>query len=164
MPLTVGRGYCSLPPRYEMAQRFKKSGKEHLVILLLSDFDPDGEEIAASFARSMRDDFDIDNYPIKVALTAEQVEEFKLPPIMEAKESSVHCEKFVKKFGETVYELEALSPDELQAALRGAIDEVIDVEAFNAELDAEREDAAYLDGVRRTMHKSLAGLRWEDAE
>ncbi len=67
IPLTTGRGYCSIPPRYEMAQRFRKSSKEKLVLLLLSDFDPDGEEIAHSFARSMRDDFGIEDiHPIKV--------------------------------------------------------------------------------------------------
>ena len=46
MPLTLGRGFCSLPPRNAMAQRFEDSGKEKLVLLILSDFDPDGEEIA----------------------------------------------------------------------------------------------------------------------
>ena len=59
-----------------MAQRFKKSGKDKLVLLMVSDFDPDGEEIAHSFARSMRDDFGVaDIHPIKVALTAAQVKE-----------------------------------------------------------------------------------------
>ena len=42
-----------------MAQRFKCSGKAQLVLLVLSDFDPEGEDIGHSFARSMRDDFRI---------------------------------------------------------------------------------------------------------
>jgi len=50
---TTGRGFCSLPPRHALAERFKASGKENLVVLVISDFDPDGEEIASSFARSM---------------------------------------------------------------------------------------------------------------
>ncbi len=61
IPMTSGRGYCSLPPRHQLAQRFKTSGKSKLIILIASDFDPDGEEIARSFARSMRDDFGINN-------------------------------------------------------------------------------------------------------
>ena len=28
IPLTLGRGYCSLPPRHGLTQRFRKSGKE----------------------------------------------------------------------------------------------------------------------------------------
>ena len=46
IPMTLGRGYCSLPPRWNMVQRFKNSGKENLVIVVLSDHDPDGEEIS----------------------------------------------------------------------------------------------------------------------
>ncbi len=85
IPLTSGRGYCSLPPRKAMAERFQRSGKDKLVLLIATDFDPDGEEIAASFARSMRDDFGIEDVaPIKVALTAEQVQRFNLPPVMQA--------------------------------------------------------------------------------
>ena len=51
----------------------------------LSDFDPEGEDIAHSLARSLRDDFGIDAIePIKVALTAAQVQELRLPPVMQA--------------------------------------------------------------------------------
>ena len=70
IPMTTGRGYCSLRPRYDMQQRFLKSGKEKLIVLFLTDFDPDGEEIAHSFVRSMRDDFDVPVEGVKVALTA----------------------------------------------------------------------------------------------
>jgi hypothetical protein len=66
---TLGRSYCSLDPRRRMAERFKASGKRLLIILILADFDPDGEEIAHSYAQSMRDDFGIDILPKKVCLT-----------------------------------------------------------------------------------------------
>jgi len=86
IPFVIGRGYASFPPRYELAQRFEASGKDRLILLMLSDHDPDGEEISHSFARSMRDDFYIgDVHPIRVALTAEQVSQFKLPPNLIAK-------------------------------------------------------------------------------
>ena len=62
-----------------MVKRFKSSGKDKLILLILSDFDPDGEEIAHSLARSLRDDFDVDAVePVKVALTREQVAMFEL--------------------------------------------------------------------------------------
>ena len=38
---------------------YKASGKDKLIILVLSDFDPEGEDIPHSFARSMRDDFGV---------------------------------------------------------------------------------------------------------
>src|SRR5207244_288406 len=48
IPYTVGRGFCSIDPRRRLAERFIDSKKAQLVVLILSDFDPDGQEIAHS--------------------------------------------------------------------------------------------------------------------
>ena len=45
IPTTIGRGYCSLPPRAAMVERYQRSGKERFILLVVSDFDPDGEPI-----------------------------------------------------------------------------------------------------------------------
>jgi hypothetical protein len=156
IPVTTGRGYCSLRPRYDMQRRFERSGKEKLIVLFLTDFDPDGEEIAHSFVRSMRDDFDVPVEGVKVALTGAQVRDLKLPPMMQAKAGSANYEKFTSVHGHNVFELEAVPPDKLQEMLQDAIDRVIDVPAFNAELDEEKRDAAFLDGVRKRVHNGLA--------
>ena len=163
LPLTIGRGYCSLPPRYDMAERFRKSGKQNLILLVLSDFDPDGEEIAHSFGRSMRDDFGIESIkPIKVALTSEQVRELNLPPQLAAKKTSSNYGKFSEKYGDQVFELEAIEPAVLQGILRKAIESVLDIQAFNAEIDREKHDAAFLDGVRQRVHAELQSVNMED--
>jgi hypothetical protein len=108
MPTTVGRGYCSLPPRRDMARRFFRSGKQRFILLVVSDFDPDGEEIAHSLARSLRDDFSVRRIePVKVALTADQVEQFALASDAEAKRTSANYQKFVQRHGKDVFELEA---------------------------------------------------------
>ena len=156
IPPTTGRGYCSLPPRHAMVERFRRSGKEKLVLLIVSDFDPEGEDIAHSVARSVRDDFDVSEiHAVKVALTADQVEQHRLPPIMRAKESSSRHDKFVARHGHNVFELEALEPAELQRIVREAIESVIDRAALTAEIEAERADAAFLAGVRRTLRNCL---------
>lgn len=157
--MTSGRGYCSLPPRYDMWLRFRHSGKSKLVVLIVSDFDPDGEMIAESFGRSMRDDFGLaDIHPVKVALNADQVEWHDLPPGGEAKKGSTNYAKFVSKHGDQCWELEALPPDELQDIVREAILSVIDVDAYNDEVDREHEDAKFLEGVRRTVREAVAGI------
>ena len=162
LPLTIGRGYCSLPPRYEMQQRFLRSGKDNLILLILSDFDPDGEEIARSFGRSMRDDFGINNVqPMKVGLTFEQVQQMKLVPNLSAKKSSSNYASFSKKYGDQVFELEAVEPEDLQNILREFIDGILDIEAFNAEIDHEKNDAAFLDGVREAVHDALRYIEFE---
>jgi hypothetical protein len=159
IPLTIGRGYCSLPPRNAIANRYRQSGKEKLVLLILSDFDPDGEEIAHSLARSLRDDFYVFNiHAVKVALTGEQVKQHHLPPVMSAKKGSAHYHKFTSKNGSHVFELEALAPERLQTILREAIDSVLDTKAFNNEVEAERQDAVFLDGTRKIILKAMANL------
>ena len=159
IPYTLGRGYCSLRPRYDLVERYRQSGKDRLVILFLSDFDPDGEEIAHSFARSLRDDFGVVKIdPVKVALTSEQVEQYDLPPIMTAKSGSANYDRFVKQHGDTVHELEALEPKTLQSILRESIDSVIDTAAFNYEIDQEKQDAAFLENKRRLVHRALAEI------
>lgn len=42
-----------------MNDRYRRSGKAKLVMLFLSDHDPEGWDIAETFAKSMRDDFKI---------------------------------------------------------------------------------------------------------
>jgi 5S rRNA maturation endonuclease (ribonuclease M5) len=46
IPVTTTRGYSSLSPRFDLVQRFLRSGKSKLILLMLTDFDPDGEQIA----------------------------------------------------------------------------------------------------------------------
>lgn len=168
IPLTLGRGYCSLPPRYGMVKRHKKSGKDKFILLVLSDFDPDGEEIAHSLARSIRDDFSIKNIePIKVAITADQVQKFNLPIGGRVKKGANESQKtkvrkFAEKYGENVFELEAMAPTVLQDLLRKAIDSVIDIEAFSAEIEQEKEDAKMVEGTRHVAHEMLRELEIED--
>jgi hypothetical protein len=149
IPYTIGRGYSSINPRREIADRFKKSGKEEMIVLILSDFDPDGEEIAQSFSRSMRDDFDVTIQPVKVALTSDQIIDLNLPIGGEAKKGSSNYKKFVAKYGKNVYELEAIKPQKIQEMLDDAIKSVLDMKAFNDELDEEGKEFLNLAEYRK---------------
>lgn len=148
VPMTVGRGYCSLEPRHEIVERYRRSGKDRLILLVVSDFDPDGDEIAESLARSLRDDFSIESVEAtKVLLRDDQIRDWNLPSsYMGAKKTSKNYQKFVDRYeSDFVYELEAVPPDQIQEAVEEAIDAVIDIPAFNAELDQEKFDAADLE-------------------
>ncbi len=164
IPITAGRGYCSLPPRHAMAERYWDSGKDTLVLFIVSDFDPDGETIAESYARSMRDDFDVDIHAVKVALTFEQTQELDLPPALPAKETSSTYRAFEERYGSASWEVEALDPGTLQHLLRDAIDSTLDIDAFNSELDTEKQDAAYLQGVRENVHAMLGDMDFQQGD
>jgi hypothetical protein len=160
LPITSGRGYCSLSPRRELVERFRASGKAQLTVLLLSDFDPDGEEISHSFARSLRDDFGLNSVrAIKVGITQAQVEQFNLPPIMTAKTTSARYGRFVEMHrSNVVHELEALEPTVLSDMLRNAIGQVLDLEKFEQERAQEESDHVRIDQRREAI---LEMLQWE---
>lgn len=156
IPCTTGRGYSSLTPRWEMVKRFKGSDKESLILLILSDFDPDGEEIAASFPRSLRDDFELSNVTAhKVAISGADVREHNLPSDMEAKVSSPNYKKFVARHGLHVAELDAAPVALLQGKLRDAIESCLDMEIFRAELAKEKEDATFIAAKKQMTIKAM---------
>lgn len=158
IPVTTGRGFSSLSPRYDLYSRFKLSGKKRLVLLMLTDFDPDGEQIASSFARSMRDDFGLkDIHAVKVALTAEDVGLYDLPSDLDAKPSSPNYRKFVEKYGTKAVELDAAPVSLLQEKLREAIDSVMDGVEFNSQIDMEIQDAGVVEAYRQTVIQSIGG-------
>jgi len=153
---TTGRGYSSLTPRLKMVRRFLQSGKSQLVLLILSDFDPDGEEIAASFPRSLRDDFGLWNVKsCKVALSGADVREYNLPSDMEAKTSSPNYCKFVERHGTHVAELDAAPVELLQNKLRDAIEGCLDMELFRAEIEKEKEDAAFIAARKKIVLEAI---------
>jgi hypothetical protein len=126
---------------------------------MLTDFDPDGDEIAASFARSLRDDFNIKNiHAVKVALTTEDVQAYDLPSDMDAKVSSPNYQKFLNRYGATkVVELDAAPVKLLQSKLREAIESVIDVTEFNAQVEQEVQDSAHIQAHRQIVFEAING-------
>lgn len=161
IPMTSGRGFCSLQPRREIAERYWSSGKRRLILVIVSDFDADGEEISQSLARSLRDDFGIEQvYPIKAALTLEQTQQLALPGALKAKPSSSNFRKFVQATGsDHCWEIEAVQPLQLQQLVRDAINSVMDLSLFNAEVEQEKRDATQLEAMRRAMVSTLKDWR-----
>ena len=160
IPITTGRGYSSLAPRHELVQRYRASGKQKLVVLMLTDFDPDGEQIASSFARSLRDDFGVSMvYPVKVALTAEDVAKYNLPSDMDAKPSSPNYKRFNHMYGTKAVELDAAPLDLLQNKLRDAIESWLDMDEFHAQVQREEEDAAHLEAHRQVAIEAIRILK-----
>ena len=165
IPYMIGRGYTSLPARNEIVKRYQRSGKDRLLLLILGDFDPEGINIGESLLQSLREDFnEYNTEAVRVGLNQEHIKQFGLSDnTAEAKETSARYKGFVKRFGKKVYELESITPGQLQHILSEAIDSVIDTELFNTELKAERSDAAYLQAVRERIYDNALDLL-EDCE
>lgn len=48
-----------------------------------------------------------------------------------------------------------MAPAVLQRLIKKVIDDVLDAKAFNAEIEAEKRDAAHLETIRRIVQKQL---------
>jgi hypothetical protein len=150
IPYSIGRGYSSLPPRRDMFERFKASGGKNLIILFVCDHDPEGQNIPQSFAHSMKDDFGVRQvHPIRVGLNPDQVRGLRLPASIEAKKTSSRFRRFERMYGDHAYEIDAVPTDTLKTWLRDAINSVIDVAAFNAQVEMEKKEQQELEGLKR---------------
>jgi hypothetical protein len=161
IPTSSGRGFNSIDPWHDLYQRYRRSGKQRLIVIILSDFDPEGEMIPQVGGRTLRDDFGVEDLTIiKAGVTPEQIATYNLPPMNFAKESSSNYDWFVKRNGgdDRVYELEAINPPDMLADLDKVCRGVLDIDLFNREVGEERNEAGYLEVARKTVRDALKGL------
>lgn len=153
MPMVVMRGNSSIDARHQIYERFRASGKNKLFLFCLGDCDADGDSIVDSTLRSMRDDFhlrDVDG--TRVAMTHAQADGLNLPKMLDAKTTSPNYGKFVAKHKRSdCYELDAVDPDVMQGWTDAAIRSVIDIEAFNHEVEQQKAEAKEILARRQTV-------------
>lgn len=111
------------------------------VLLYGGDFDPSGEDIDRDFVART----DCFAKVIRVALTAEQVVAYRLPP-QPGKATDSRAAAFVARHGELVQvELDALPPDTLRQLYAAALAEFWDTSAYEAAVERENADLAELE-------------------
>jgi hypothetical protein len=94
---------------------------------------------------------------VKAALTSQQVPTLDLPKGLPSKETSSRHKKFVERHGDTVWELEALPTETLREIVEVSIRGQLDLEAFNREVEKERDEKAELAKVRERTINVLSG-------
>lgn len=138
IPIIALGGYSS--QSYIKDIKAHASRRKHPILLYGGDFDPSGEDIDRDFVART----DCWEKVVRVALTADQVEEFHLPP-NPGKSSDSRAAKFVERHGRLVQvELDALDPELIRLLYLQAIDEYFDYDAYEAVLEQEQEDLARL--------------------
>ena len=156
VPLSIGRGFCSIPVWRDMAKRFCESGKERMTLIVVSDYDPEGLELADDAIRSL----ELHGVPVdgcRIAVTRGQIEDLDLAEDFNpAKESSSRYSAFVERTGGTeTWEVEALPPDYLVEQLKAAIEANMDMETYNAICDQEDKDCSELCHIRAQIAGQL---------
>jgi hypothetical protein len=166
VPTRSLRGFNGIDSLHDIAEAYRASGKKRLVVIVLSDYDPEGELFPHDLGRRLRDDFGIEEEDIavvKAGVTHDQVEEYELPEGNFAKETSPNLDWFLARNGgdERVWELEALEPQNMLDDLDRVIRAVLDVGLFNREVQAERAEAAYLQALAERTREALQGVGGE---
>jgi hypothetical protein len=159
MPMTIGSGCCSIAPISKLAERFRQSGKERLIVLTVADFDPAGIMIGRSFSQRLRDYFHLEVDARRVALTQDQVDLYSLPPGGNINDKNdVNKSSFRELYGENIYEVEALEPADLESIVEGAIMQTINISAYNYEIRQEEKDSQFLEAKRELIMAYAASL------
>jgi hypothetical protein len=134
--LLVSRGYTSFSFIKESADRLSGIDKPQ-TILYFGDLDASGLDIFRHIGESLGR-MGISAHVERIALTHEQVEKYELPP-MPVKMSDSRAEKFISKYGNEAWELDALPPDVLQKLIRSSIMRFFDVDVFKKAKGREKE-------------------------
>lgn len=141
IPYFSCRGYSSSSGLYEAGKRleaYRNAGYENL-ILYLGDHDPSGVQMTdVSGERvQMYSGGEIDFR--RIALTLEQIEEHNPPPNF-VKETDSRTKWYIDNFGtEDCWELDALKPSVVDALIRAHVEPLIDKEAWDKTMAAEKD-------------------------
>jgi hypothetical protein len=138
IPILALGGYASQSYVAEVQRDVSRQGRP-AVLLYAGDHDPSGDDIDRDFVART----DCWAEVRRIALTADQVDEYDLPPQM-GKATDSRAGGFVARHGRLVQvELDALAPDTLRDLYAAAIDEWWDrgahAEAIAAETDDRRQ-------------------------
>jgi hypothetical protein len=145
IPILALGGYASHTYKADVAADVDRSGRP-AVLLYAGDHDPSGEDIDRDFV----DKSGCWSKVVRVALTAEQVDAYSLPPAP-GKETDSRAAGFIARHGELVQvELDALDPDDLRGLYQAALDGFWDVSAFEVAMEQENTETERLERWSRS--------------
>lgn len=143
--IRVGRGFVSTTKIHDIAKHFSSMNKP-ITAFYLGDHDPSGVCIERDLQERLRAS-GVDFTLWRLAIHAEDIEKFNLPPLT-IKESDSRSTEFRRVYGNDCVELDALPPDELRRRIRNAFESCIDMEIWQRSISVEK---AEFDSIQRTV-------------
>ena len=149
------RGYSSFTKVYEaINERFSIYRDRPITILHFADHDPSGINMTQDI-QSRLERYGSHARVKRIALTYDQVRQFKLEP-MPTKLSDSRWKQYSLQYGNQCWELDALPPNELQNMIRDAIKGHIDVSRWNKTFKEIEKERAHLQ--KRFKSREVASL------
>lgn len=156
------RGYTSQSEMWSAAQRFRRQGnRESRVIIHLGDHDPSGIDMSRDIQDRLNL-FGADVYVKRVALSMEQINTYNPPP-NPAKLSDSRATKYIDRFGDESWELDALEPKVITKLITNEITMYRDNEIYQTVCDKESREKEELQMLCDSYDKAITFLKgWNE--
>ena len=127
-------GDLTLYPVYMAAQRFQRhiDAGRPAVVIYVGDWNPKGEQIPRSIKRNLLERHGVEVEFVRVAITAEQIDEHQLPAKKpgKIKDGDHLAIPWIKKHGALYVEVEAMAPQTLIEIVSDAVEARLDMKAW----------------------------------
>jgi hypothetical protein len=142
VPYMACKGYLSASEAWRAGRRFAEMenfGRDRLVVIHLGDHDPSGIDMSRDNLDRLKLYSDFGRVElVRIALNMDQVDEYAPPP-NPAKVTDSRAEDYIRRFGQTSWELDALEPKVLDRLISSTIERYVDVDRWQ-ETETEEED------------------------
>ena len=145
--LIANKGYSSASAVYEAALRIKEEMEEGKIchVLYLGDHDPSGVDMGRDIKERLTE-FECEVEVERVALTMEQIREYNLPSNI-VKKTDSRSAKYIRKYGNKSWELDALNPEILTNLLVSSILVYLDESKYSAIKEQEKAEKTRLQDI-----------------
>ena len=136
------RGYVSQSEMWSASNRLNRYIDEgqHVIVLHLGDHDPSGMDMTRDLEdRLMMFEVSPEDFEMKrIALNMDQIKKFNPPP-KPAKTTDSRYKPYIRKYGTSSWELDALDPDSLQKIIEEHVRKYRDESSFEIEEKKEQK-------------------------
>lgn len=140
--ITANKGYSSSSTMYEIGKRLQYRagyGRKQICVLYLGDHDPSGIDMTRDVEERLKLYSGLDELEVvRLALNWDQIEQWR-PPENPAKETDARFGAYVRRFGGSSWELDAIEPRQLADLVEGAVFARRDVDLWDDAVRRENE-------------------------
>ena len=163
VPYMACKGYMSGSATWEAGGRFENAvarGKRP-VLIHLGDHDPSGIDMTRDNGSRLSMFAGADVEVRRIGLNMDQIEQYNPPP-NPTKVTDSRAEDYIRQFGHTCWELDALSPSVIAKLIEKEIKKFIDPDIWNETIERQRENRAFLTKVERNADRVFDFVRGLD--
>ncbi|MCR4321302.1 MAG: hypothetical protein NUV74_13320 [Candidatus Brocadiaceae bacterium] len=158
IPVVVCKGFSSISFLNDFKERLDVRQDKQPLALYFGDFDPSGVEMSTAMETTLNDEMGVNGIKFKrIALTQEDIHTYKLPHSPHAlKHTDTRAKKHIIAYGEVAVELDALRPDVLESKIKDAIEDEIDIDAFNTEVEEQNGEFDKLNTLKERVEEFVS--------